>query len=147
MNMQQRVDNLIDIITRLGEVLQQEMDLLRQMKVREIEPLQEIKDRLTDAYQARLNEIQKNIAAYQTLPPAARERLKRTNQKFREIVTNNMLAVSASRTANSSIVEMISEAVLAQQQQVRGYGADGGVRKSRKSAYELAAPTTINQQL
>lgn len=146
MNAETKLISVIEITERLTGLLTDEVDLLSQMKVRDIEPLQDAKRRLTEAYQARVKEIQENKEQFKNVSPTLKERLARASQNFKDAIMHDINAVNSARHVNRKIVEAIAEAVRDQQERIKGYDQTGVIQKARKSPYEMTS-TTLNEQL
>lgn len=146
LNAERRIESMIEITDRLSELLEEETGLLKQMKVNKITSLQDAKMRLTDAYQARVEEISKNSDKYKEVPVTLKQRLALASKRFQEAIIKDINALNAAKTVNARVVEAIATAALDQQQVVKGYNAKGSLEKARTTNGTMR-PTTMSETL
>ena len=141
-----RIESMIEITERLSDLLEEETGLLKQMKVTKITSLQDAKLRLTDAYQARVEEINKNSDKYKNVTPILKQKLAQASKRFQEAIIKDINALNAAKLINTRVVEAIAAAALDQQQVVKGYNAKGSLEKAKTST-SAPKPTTMSETL
>lgn len=142
-----RVENLIDITHRLSDVLSNEIALLNARKINEISALQDDKFRLSDAYAARIHEIESNREIYKQLAPRLKQRLQEATRNFQDIVQQNMRTVMAKQQANGKVVEAIVSAIRDQSTPHTPYTKNGQRYLSRPSMSARPAATQVSEQI
>jgi hypothetical protein len=118
------VQNVMALTARLAQVLAQEVDLLAEMKVHEIEPLQKEKITLTKALEMQLKRVQKYPELLDSIHPDDRDELRDLISVFEEIKEENYHRLLAAREVNKRVVEAITEAVNEQNKKPT-YSEDG----------------------
>lgn len=101
------VADLITVTARLAQLLAEEVDLLKEMKVKDMERLQKEKIFLTNALEAQHRWLQKNPQALNLITPAQRTELAAVNKVFQEILRENHQRLLTAREVNGRIVQAI----------------------------------------
>lgn len=125
MNMDTQTTDLLLILNRLIDVLRQELDLLHEMKPRDMQMLQEDKIVLVAAYESHVSQLRKNPDALKNLNPDLRNQLIRTTEVFQKTLAENAQALLAVREANDRLIKAIARGIEEQRTPVSGYSATG----------------------
>lgn len=121
----EQVESLIQVASRLIDLMNREIGFLHDMKVAEIKPLQENKAALTAIYEQRIREIDAESGALEALEPALREELSDIAHKFDSTLTNNLIALNGVRESHDRMMKAIVDAATEHQARQAGYGNDG----------------------
>ncbi len=142
-----RVNDLIVVATRLIAVMEQEIDVLREMKIGEIRDLQPEKDQLVNTLIEHSRIFDHEPGQLAAVPQAFRQDLHRTMQRFRAAVSDSERALRAAHEANGRVVKAIVDAVTRNQAETATYTKTGTL--SHAAAGDSHAPTllSVNQQL
>jgi ABC-type Zn uptake system ZnuABC Zn-binding protein ZnuA len=105
------IHNLMALTARLAQVLAQEADLLAEMKIKEIEPLQKEKVTIAKAMELQLKRIQKNPHLLDSVHPEDMAEFAELAAIFDDIKQENYKRLMAAREVNQRIVEAITEVV------------------------------------
>ena len=120
-------DSLIRMTDRLSQLMEQEIELLRDRRARDIQDLQVDKESLAAVYQRVINDLQKNPAALDGLDDARRDRLKHAAARLQGAATGNAIALRSAIEANHQLIETIAGAIRDQSNQHAPYTATGRV--------------------
>ena len=121
----EQVESLIKVASRLIDLMNREVGFLREMKVAEIEPLQEDKAALTAMYEQRIREIDAESGALEALEPALREELSDIAHKFDATLAHNLIALNGVRESHDRMMKAIVDAATEHKARQAGYGNDG----------------------
>lgn len=121
----EQVESLIQVASRLIDLMNREIGFLHDMRVAEIEPLQEDKAALTAIYEQRIHEIDAESGALEALEPALCEELSDIARKFDTTLANNLIALDGVRESHDRMMKAIVEAATEQKARQAGYGNDG----------------------
>lgn len=145
-DMRPSIDGLIEIASRLIELLGRETALLRQMKIAEIAALQEEKLALTRAYETRMRALNRNHEELQAVDQAIRDELKATINRFEDAASANAIAVHAAQDANQRLMQAIVDIVSERRGRTEGYAANGTATSKDSRAREGLA-LTLDERL
>lgn len=123
----QNADNLIDMTDRLSGLMEQEVELLRGRRARDIQALQSDKESLAGVYQRIITDVQRNPAALEGLDDTRRERLKHAAARLQGAATGNAIALRSAIEANHQLIETIAAAIRDQGSENAPYTANGRV--------------------
>lgn len=102
---------LQDTVSKLSDLLARETLLLKEIRPREIAPLQEEKTALTQAYLGQFTRFKANAAFIGQQAPAHVNNLRRDHASFQNILEDNLTALEAARAANHGVIEAVFEIV------------------------------------
>ena len=105
------VSSIMSVTARLAQILAQEADMLAEMKIKDIAPLQKEKILLTKAMDLQLKLIQKNPEILEDISADEREDLRDLAEIFDEVKAENYRRLMAAKEVNQRVVEAITEAV------------------------------------
>lgn len=137
-SMTANVEALIRVTGRLIGVLDHEVEMLRAMRVSEIEKLQDEKAALTTAYEECVKAVGADPAALQAIEPTLRYELGQLARRFDDALAENARALNAVRESHDRLLKAIVDAVSDRRARGRGYGATGAFDKRRSTR---TAPT------
>jgi hypothetical protein len=141
MEMHPRIEGLIKIGSRLIDVMEREIEMLREMRPGDLKSLSADKDSLVAAYEdcmAALKGDDKLIAA---ASPTIKDELMRTAAKLNATVAANERALSAAKAANERLLKAVVDAVAADRQRVAAYAKNGA---RTMSSPRNAQPVSLN---
>jgi hypothetical protein len=108
-----QVESLIRVTSRLSGVLDSEVEMLRAMQVNEIENLQEEKRDLTILYEETIRSLAAQPEALAALEPALRMELSDLAGRFDSALAENARALNALRNSRPSITGMFQSSKIA----------------------------------
>jgi hypothetical protein len=120
----QDVSDLLETTIRLIEVLENEIDLLRDMRPAEMQALQHDKIVLAAAYESQLKRLRDREVGAADLNPAMRAELKQVTDVFQDVLADNERALRAARLATDGVLQSIVEAANRQDKNA-GYRPSG----------------------
>jgi hypothetical protein len=143
-----RVGELLAITSRLIACMEREVELLQAMRPQDIGALQLDKTALADAYEAQLRALNAAAEGDEVVSPTLREELLRATERFQNVLTENVRAIKAVKTAHDRVLRAIVDAVEQKRGRSAGYTAMGAAPGNHRSA-AAAAPVsmTVNRQL
>ena len=120
-----RADDLQQATTRLSELLEHEVALLRDMRVHDIEALQDDKNSATSTYHKLMHETQRQPEILRQLDDRRRDRLRNLAERLATATSANAIALSVAIRANQRVMQAIADAVRAEQAKEQLYSRDG----------------------
>ncbi|MFQ5971726.1 MAG: hypothetical protein ACE5Q3_05290 [Alphaproteobacteria bacterium] len=121
------VDSFIEVSVKLSEVLEQEIDLLRDMRASEIEALQPAKQSMTATYARLANDLRQQSAALENLDRGRKEQLRSVASRLDKVSGENANALKATMAANQKMMQAIFDAVRQEQGSSQTYRRDGRI--------------------
>lgn len=140
-------DNLIQMTDRLSQLMEQEVELLRGRRARDIEALQTDKESLAGVYQRIITDVQRNPSALQGLDGPRRERLKHAAARLQGAATGNAIALRSAIEANHQLIEAIAGAIRDQGNEHAPYMANGRVAHGNGSQTKRNMSVSLNNTL
>jgi len=137
------VENLVEIIARLGAVLANETIYLRQLKISNITALQKEKEELTALLEKAKRQIDSDIDLANNFTPQERQELETVGRIFSEIAAENYRELKKAREVNRRVIGCISAAATDYFANQRGYnrkGNNGGMAKKQ----DILPPLSVN---
>lgn len=105
------IGGMVALITRLAEVMSEEILILRDMKLGELEETTEEKRKLVAALEVQKREIDKNPHFLTMLDKEELETLQEVDEIYREICEENRRQLFLAREVNAIIVNTVAEAI------------------------------------
>jgi hypothetical protein len=122
-SLSEQATDMLDLMMRLAELLAHETELLRCGRVRDIEPLQREKLRLTLLYQKALKALTAAGATITALPAPLRSQFVAASARLADAVGENERALRIGRAATRRLLDAIVESVQARLKPLRHYNA------------------------
>jgi hypothetical protein len=145
--MASNIESLILVTSRLIGVLNHEVEMLRTMRISDIEKLQDEKSTLTLAYENCVRALQADPAALAAVEPAVRRELDLLAQRFDEALSSNARALNAVRESHDRLLAAIVDAVASKRASQKGYGANGAFERRRGSRTAPVLSLSLDQRL
>ncbi len=137
-----KIQDVITLTARLAQLLAEEVDLLGDMKVHQIEALQQEKLFLVSALEAQRKLVDKNPYLIESIPSQDKKDLEEVVEVFNNILEENHRKLLMAKEVNHKIVEAIT-AVVKENTQTRAYGSKG---VTNKIPYETLS-VTLNKTI
>ena len=125
----QHAEDLQHAALRLSELLEHEVALLRDMRVSDIEALQDAKSNATNVYHKLMHETQRQPDVMRQIDSARRDKLRDLAERLATATSQNAIALNAAIRAHQRVMQAIADAMRAQQTTERPYGSDGSSRR------------------
>lgn len=126
------------IAEQMTQLVAQETALIEQRDVLGIQPLQENKNRLFQAYTERANALNAQAHLVVLLPVTQRHALRDAVQRFQETSEYNKHVLLAARDSRRFVLNAIREAALTQQAETKAYSAKGHLVAASTGKYRKA---------
>jgi flagellar biosynthesis/type III secretory pathway chaperone len=128
------VEQFVDTMTQLMTLMRREIDVLKARDYRKLEEIQQHKTTMGKAYDQCQTELRKDTSVLAALSDDERGELRQLYARFREALSENMLALKAAQDATDRAVKMIIDGVKKARgvqgqtpsspgKPIRGYGA------------------------
>lgn len=140
-----RVDDMIVILERFAEVLEQENAALKAHRSAEVQSLLEDKSALSRVYESRARSLMGHPEDLAKVEPKLRHRLKELNRKADGLVAENATLLKVSIEAQKRVVEVIRDAVKDAQPGAKTYSPQS--LKSSPRRRTPSPPMAIDQSL
>lgn len=137
-----RIADLLKLTSRLIDVLEREVEMLRKMRPSEMQALQEDKIVLAAAYESQVTALKEHPELLAELNPGLRAELARAGERFQATLAENERALRAARQATEGLLKTVVEA-LEQRDAPAAYGAAGTGEGAPRPAMALA----VNRRL
>ena len=142
-----RAHELIEVTESLTALIEQENELLQELRIKEIGALQQEKTSLSGLYELRMREAIQDTGVFNAIAPEIRVRLRQASEAFNRSAKRNANALRAALEMNTRMVHKIANLASRQETRPNGYGAAGTVPYPTRRARMTVAPMTLNQQL
>ena len=139
--------DLIRMTDRLSQLMEQEVELLRDRRANDIQALQSDKESLAAVYQRVITDLQHNPTALQGLDDSRRDRLKHAAARLQGAATGNAIALRSAIEANHQLIETIAGAIREQSNEHAPYMANGRVAHGNGVQTKQHMPVTLNDTL
>jgi hypothetical protein len=120
-----RIVDLLKIMSRLMQVLQREIVLLRDMKPTEMQDLQRDKIVLAAAYESGVKALNEEGSSLEKLNPELHAALSDAAQRFHETLADNERALKSARQVTDRVLSAVTKEVERQRQDKSGYSPAG----------------------
>lgn len=142
-----RLNDLITITSRLIELLQRENDALRNRRTKEVHDLLDEKTALSRVYETRFNSFVEKPELLQQAEPTLREQLSGLAADVNELMQENAKLLRAAIEANQRVVDLIADAVRAQQPNAGTYNAGAVTNTDGSNASGQRIALSLDQVL
>ncbi len=136
---------LMRVAGRLIALMRQEVDMLHDMRIRDIEALQPDKDSLAADYCRLTQDLRQDEDSIRALPESLKAELRLLEAQFAKAAEENQMALKAAMDANTRLFEIVATAVRDQQVANSQYSANG--RRDASAAAGAPASLSLNQTL
>ncbi|WP_119168020.1 hypothetical protein [Algihabitans albus] len=140
-----RVTQFLNVTSRLIDVLEREIKMLRSMKPAEMQQLQHDKIVLAAAYEAAVRGLNADPAELELVAPAIRAELRETTERFHGALAANEQALRAAKEATDRLLKHIVAEAERQRGQANAYSARAGKAVSLNSGDALSL--SVDQRL
>jgi hypothetical protein len=141
-SLSEQATGMLDLMMRLSELLTHETDLLRSGRLRDVEPLQREKLRLTLLYQKALKALTAAGTTVSALAPPLRVQFVAASGRLADAVGENERALRIGRAATRRLLDAIVDSVQAKLKPFRHYDA-----RSRTAASVTPLALAIDRRL
>lgn len=122
---------ILDLMMRLADLLTHETEQVRSGHVRDIEPLQREKVRLSLLYQRRIKELEASGATIATLPAPLRAQIVAASGRLAEAAGKNERTLRIGREATRRLIDMVVASIRARLKPTSRYDARRAVQSAR----------------
>ncbi len=147
MDINNRVNDIIVITTRLIELLEKENDALRNQRTAEVHELLDEKTTLSRVYETRFTGLMERQNALDEVEPDLRQKLGEIGETINALIEDNSRLLKVAIEANRRVVELVAEAVRDTSASAGTYGADGATGNDRGLAAANGAAFSLDQTL
>ncbi len=140
MNSEHMATGLLHLMRRLTEVMNIEIDLLKNNRPGDLEELQPEKAALASAYDDQMRQLREKPGLLDNVEGPLRQELHDESLAFHTALKSNLAAISAARKVGERVVQAISNAVTDHLQPKFGYSRSGSMARERQgiSSFALA---------
>ncbi len=142
-----KLDDLIAITSRLIDLMDKEIELLRSMRPQNIGALQKDKVNLALAYERHMQELRDDPSMLAAAKPDLKTELKRITGRFQEVLNENESAINAVKSVSEKLLTAIANAVTEQRGKAAAYSKEGVIGGNGGAPGAKTAPITLNEQL
>ena len=142
-----RAHELIEVTESLTTLIDQENELLGELRVKEIGALQQEKTSLSGLYELRMREATQDDGVFNNIAPEIRVRLRHASEAFDRSAKRNANVLRAALEMNTRMVHKIANLATTQETRPNGYGATGTTPQPTRRTKMSVAPMTLNKQL
>ncbi len=144
---EQQVSAVISIASRLIEIMNSEINVLRDMRIAGLDTLQEEKNRLVVAYENAVGELQSQPEIFVAVNEAMKLEFAEVVSSFNKVLADNERALHAAQVAHNRLLKAIIHAVEETRQPVKTYSANGAITNPYRGPNPNSAPLTLNASL
>ncbi len=143
----ENADNLIKMTDRLSQLMEQEVELLRDRRAGDIQALQSDKESLAAIYQRVISDLQSNPSALDGLDPRRREQIKHAAARLQGAATGNAIALRSAIEANHQLIETIAGAIRDESNAHAPYMANGRIAHTKGLRDKQNVSVSLNNTL
>lgn len=147
MPLEERIDGLIRIASRLIDLMRREIEILREMRPHGLDELQARKNELADAYEQQVRALAGEPGALAAVAPALRQEFAEVAAEFNKVLAENESALHATRFAHERLLKAVVEAVGEQRNSFNGYCASGTPAHQARGRRTVNAPMALDTRL
>jgi hypothetical protein len=144
---EQRVGAVISIASRLVEIMNNEINTLRDMRVKDLAALQEEKNTLVVAYENAVGALQSEPEIFVAVNEAMKQEFAQVVSNFNNVLADNERALHAAQIAHDRLFKAIIHAVEENRAPVKTYSANGAIANPYQGANSNVAPLALNTSL
>ncbi len=142
-----KLDDLIAITSRLIDLMDKEIEMLRSMRPQNIGALQKDKVSLALAYERHMQELRDDPSMLAAAKPGLKAELKRITGRFQEVLNENESAIKAVKSVSEKLLTAIANAVTEQRGKAAAYSKEGAIGGNGGAPGAKTVPITLNEQL
>ena len=138
------LDRLIDVTTRLGDVVEAENAALRERRAAELARHREEKEKLTGSYERCMVQLKRSRDALKGLEPQKLDRLRGATRRFQEVLEEHRRVVQSAKAVSERMLRAIVAEASQRRNPFEGYDAGAAIRP----AFAAGRPTVslaVNQ--
>lgn len=143
----QQIESLIRIASQLIRVLSREVASLREMRIADLESLQQEKLDLTVAYEQGVRALADHPGVLDAVAPAMREALSDVAMQFDRALAANTRALNAARDSHDRLLRAIVDAVADKRARERSYDAMGRFPLPHRARRAAGLSLTFDRRL
>jgi hypothetical protein len=125
MSLDPRIEAIISVGSRLVDVMEREIAILREMRPGDIAALQDDKAKLVAAYEEQLAGLKGEPELVAALAPPIKDELARVATRLNATVAENERALAAARVANERLLKAVIDALAEDRDRRAGYSRTG----------------------
>lgn len=137
-----KLPDMIAITARLAQLLAEEVDCLDEMRIHDIEDLQEEKRRLSRTLEVMKREVERRPEIKETFAEEDVEAFNEVSEIFNEVLQENHRKLLVAKEVNFRVVQAISD-VVKDEMQRHGYDMRGTKGVMRDTAPSISLNKTI----
>lgn len=130
MKIDQQMESLIEVASRLIELMNREVEILRAMRPADLEGLRDEKFSLIAVYEEQYRALSENKDALALVAPAVQKEFADVAHRFGRAMAENGRALTAAKVAHERMMGAIVDAVQANKKSGSGYSATGDADQS-----------------
>jgi len=119
-----RVDDVIALVAKLAQVLSDEVECLRAMRIKDVQALQADKYRIISALEAVKLEVSRSPSLISNLSDNEKDSLRSVMKLFEQIMLKNFCQLQLAREVNTQVINAMRE-VVAEKTSTRAYDSSG----------------------
>lgn len=131
------VDRIVETVTRLDEIMQEETRLIRAAKLRDAAALVEDKTTLAGVYQRELEAVRAAAGVISRLVPDRAEVLRQRLAGLQETLSVNLAVVGTARAVAEDMMRTVADEV-SERERPRTYGEGGAVTSGAARATPIS---------
>ncbi len=148
MNMEQRIDDLVLICTKMNALLVNENNALHKKKYEAIQDMVETKLALGHAYAKRMEGLINDEDGLKKIDPEVRNNLMDLGKSLQDLMKENETLLSGSIEANRRFLDVVAQAVQEQRKDdAKTYSENGKENGSGSMSAPISAPISLDQNL
>jgi flagellar biosynthesis/type III secretory pathway chaperone len=144
---EQRVGAVVGIASRLIEIMNSEISVLRNMRIEELAALQEEKNVLVTAYENAVGGLQSEPEILIAVNAAVKQEFAETVSEFNKVLADNERALHAAQIAHDRLLKAVIQAVEEVHAPVKTYSANGAIATPSQGGNFATKPLSLNASL
>jgi seryl-tRNA synthetase len=137
------VETLIHLTTRLAHIMVQEIECLKQMRIKDLANIQAEKGKLINQLEGMRHEMDNHPEWIKELDEETREQLRELNTMFQQILKENMRYLKVAYQVNQDVIGAVRDALLQSSHSVGVYNQRGKDQRPMNQALSM----TLNESV
>ncbi len=143
----EQIESLIRVTSRLIGLLDREVEMLREMRISDIDALRDEKNELTLAYEQAVRVIAAEPKQMAAIEPVLRETLSELAQRFDSALATNAQALHAVRESHDRLLKAVVDAVADSRAHQKAYNAKGSFETDLRTPRTTTLSLTFDRSL
>ncbi len=138
------IDDMLSVIKRLTSILKQKLELMKQMKLTQLQQYHDEEIKLTSLMESYKSILVNNPAIVRSIPKAALDELRKVNEEFEAIVTAEGHQIIKVQKVHGLVMDSLKRALEDREKKTANYNKYGELDMGKKKMIFIQ-PVSISE--